>query len=369
MAVAVGAPAALDPRAARDRLPAAVGLAGGRRGSSPALACASHRRPRTGSRSAGSSRSPDAGRRRRRRGSGRSPASELPGLRQAGDVVVERVDRRQQPAAAEAGVARAGSVRRRRHGRHAAVEESGDDGRAASSQSCNRPRGRVCFSSSTGANRSPCFSIRFEHVVRLEAKLVLARRAGLDLVPGDGRRDRRALTGAQRVDGDRRLRARVLRPVHQHLADPQLLGHLRDDEVGLAPARAPARPPGRTAWCARTWCGRSAARRPGGPSSRSDLANDSSPSPRTARAPGGRPRSTRGSRRAGPGRGRRPSRSAPPCSAPSRARGAARAPRSGRARSASACSSQTTKSISPARSKPTRAVFTQSGAPFGARFS
>ena len=31
--------------------------------------------------------------------------------------------------------------------------------------------------------------------------------------------------------------------------------------------------------------------------------------------------------------------------------------------------SQTTKSISPARSKPTRAVFTQSGAPFGARFS
>ncbi len=32
-------------------------------------------------------------------------------------------------------------------------------------------------------------------------------------------------------------------------------------------------------------------------------------------------------------------------------------------------SSQTTKSISPALSKPTRAVLTQSGAPFGARFS
>ena len=34
-----------------------------------------------------------------------------------------------------------------------------------------------------------------------------------------------------------------------------------------------------------------------------------------------------------------------------------------------ALSLQTTKSISPARSNPTRRVFTQSGAPFGARFS
>ena len=55
--------------------------------------------------------------------------------------------------------------------------------------------------------------------------------ACLDLVPGDRGRDGRALAGAQRVDGDRRLALVVLGPVDEDLALAFDLLHLRDDLV------------------------------------------------------------------------------------------------------------------------------------------
>ncbi len=106
--------------------------------------------------------------------------------------------------------------------------DDGDPHRAGSGSSCS--------SSSTGANRSPCSLDPLQHLVGLEAQAV--RIAGVegvgDLVPGERRRGGRPLARPQRVDGDRRLRGRVLAPVDEHLAAAQALGHLRDDQVGLA---------------------------------------------------------------------------------------------------------------------------------------
>ena len=80
--------------------------------------------------------------------------------------------------------------------------------------------GSFCFSSSTGAKRSPCFSTRLSTfgASKTSVGAVAALGGALDLVPGQRGRDGGPLAGAQGVDGDRRLAAVVLGPVDEDLA-------------------------------------------------------------------------------------------------------------------------------------------------------
>ena len=126
-----------------------------------------------------------------------------------------------------------GAPPRRGRGRPAARSSAShwaDASHAASPQSV----GSFCFSSSTGANRSPWRLHALEDVIRLEASEPGSSRSSgaLDLVPFDRGRDGRTFAGAQRVDGDRRLATVVLCTSRRRPCPSPTFFHPRYDLIG-----------------------------------------------------------------------------------------------------------------------------------------
>ena len=192
----------------------------------------------------------------------------------------------------------------------------------------------------------------------------------LDLVPVDGRRDRRPLAGPQRVDGDRRLVLVVLAPVDEDLALAQLLRHLRDDQLRGLPLEQLGDGVGERLRLLVGDLRCSAGRRPGGPSSPRSWGSTRARGRRTARAAAARPAAVDDVAGA-PGSRSKASTVGPlDLRRAARARGGARAPPAGPSRPASRGRRRRR-----SRSRPRcgrlqiGAVFTQSGRCFGQRFS
>ena len=222
--------------------------------------------------------------------------------------------------------------------------------RSSASRWAAQSSGSFCLSSSTGAKRSPCSSIRSSTSPASKTSVSGSplSAALLDLVPGDRGRDGRALAGAQRVDGDRRLARWFWDQSTKTLPLRSAFFIFETTSSGSA-SRAAGRSPGRRAWSRRSWSWRcSAARRPAGPSSPTSSGSTRGRSGRTARAGAARPGSSRRCWPAAPGS--RSKASTVGCSAP----GASES--DGCSSSAASCaiqisvgrSSQTQKSISPA---------------------
>ena len=178
----------------------------------------------------------------------------------------------------------------------------------ASPQSTIRPRtvaaqssGNRCSSSTTGANRSPRSSTRSSTSAGLEHERV--RIGGLELVPGERRRDRRPLAGAQRVD---RTPSSCARRSGSSRSAPCPCGAPSSGSTRSASDARPrgaARAPARAAWCRgrSPRRRRSAARTPGCPWSRTSSGSTRGRCGRARRAGSARPRSTPRCPAGGPG--------------------------------------------------------------------